>query len=72
MRRSLIQTNSPFESKKKYIHYTSTYPLEDQFFKPTIDRYSETDDDKIFKQECDLINLALDNVEPNKAINYGG
>jgi len=69
--RKLIQTNSPFEHIKKYIHYASTYPLEDQFFKPAIDKFSETDDEKIFKQECDLINLALDNIEPNKAINYG-
>ena len=69
--RKLIQTNSPFEHIKKYIHYASTYPLEDQFFKPAIDKFSETDDEKIFKQECDLINSALDNIEPNKAINYG-
>jgi len=69
--RKLIQTNCPFEHIKKYIHYASTYPLEDQFFKPAIDKFSETDDEKIFKQECDLINSALDNIEPNKAINYG-
>ena len=69
--RKLIQTNSPFEHIKKYIHYASTYPLEDQFFKPAIDKFSETDDEKIFRQECDLINSALDNIEPNKAINYG-
>ena len=69
--RKLIQTSSPFEHIKKYIHYASTYPLEDQFFKPVIDKFSETDDEKIFKQECDLINSALDNIEPNKAINYG-
>ena len=69
--RKLIQTNSPFEHIKKYIYYASTYPLEDQFFKPAIDKFSETDDEKIFKQECDLINSALDNIEPNKAINYG-
>ena len=69
--RKLIQTNSPFEHIKKYIHYASTYPLEDQFFKPAIDKFSETDDEKIFKQECDLINSALDKIEPNKVINYG-
>jgi hypothetical protein len=69
--RKLIQTNSPFEHIKKYIHYASTYPLEDQFFKPAIHKFSETDDEKIFKQESDLINSALDNIEPNKAINYG-
>jgi hypothetical protein len=72
MNRALIQTNSPFESIQKYIHYSSTYPLKDQLIKPTIDRYAETDDEKIFKQECDLIDLALDNLEPSKVINYGG
>ena len=69
--RKLIQTNNPFEHIKKYIHYASTYPLEDQFFKSAIDKFSETDDEKICKQECDLINSALDHIEPNKTINYG-
>jgi len=34
----------------------------------TSDELNETDDGKIFQQECDLIDSALKNVEPNKAL----
>ena len=53
---------------QKYIHYTSTYPLKNQSMKMPSDELNNTDDDKIFKQECDLIDSALINIEPVKAI----
>ena len=67
-RRNLIQTTSPFEDIEKYIHYGSTYPLKDQVLLTSPDVLSHTNDDKIFLQECDLIDSALINVEPDKAI----
>ena len=66
--RNLIQTTSPFEDIEKYIHYGSTYPLKDQALLTSPDVLSHTNDDKIFLQECDLIDSALINVEPDKAI----
>ena len=66
--RQLVQTSMPFEDIKKYIHYSSSYPLQDQLIITTSDELNETDDEKIFQQECDLIDSALINIEPNKAI----
>ena len=66
--RNLIQTTSPFEDIEKYIHYGSAYPLKDQAILTSPDVLSHTNDDKIFLQECDLIDSALINVEPDKAI----
>ena len=68
VRRNLIQTTSPFEDIKKYINYGSSYPLKDQSLLVSPDILSHTNDDKIFLQECDLIDSALINVEPDKAI----
>ena len=66
--RQLVQTSMPFEDIKKYIHYSSSYPLQDQLIIITSDELNETDDEKIFQQECDLIDSALINIEPNKAL----
>jgi hypothetical protein len=66
--RQLVQTSMPFEDIKKYIHYSSSYPLQDQLIITTSDELNETDDEKIFQQECDLIDSALINIEPNKAL----
>jgi len=66
--RQLVQTSVPFEDIKKYIHYSSSYPLQDQIIISTSDDLNKTDDEKIFQQECDLIDSALKNVEPNKAL----
>jgi len=66
--RQLVQTSVPFEDIKKYIHYSSSYPLQDQLIIITSDELNETDDEKIFQQECDLIDSALINIEPNKAL----
>ena len=66
--RQLVQTSVPFEDIKKYIHYSSSYPLRDQIIISTSDDLNKTDDEKIFQQECDLIDSALKNVEPNKAL----
>jgi hypothetical protein len=68
VKRNLIQTTSPFEDIEKYIHYGSSYPLKDQAILTSPDILSHTNDDRIFIQECDLIDSALNNVEPNKAI----
>jgi hypothetical protein len=68
VKRNLIQTTSPFEDIEKYIHYGSAYPLKDQAILTSPDVFSHTNDDKIFLQECDLIDSALINVEPGKAI----
>jgi len=66
--RQLVHTSMPFEDIKKYIHYSSSYPLQDQLIIITSDELNETDDEKIFQQECDLIDSALINIEPNKAL----
>ena len=66
--RQLVQTSMPFEDIKKYIHYSSSYPLQDQLIITTSDELNETDDEKIFQQECGLIDSALINIEPNKAL----
>ena len=66
--RQLVQTSMPFEDIKKYIHYSSSYPLQDQIIISTFDDLNEIDDEKIFQQECDLIDSALINIEPNKAL----
>ena len=58
----------PFEDIKKYIHYASSYPIKDQFFLTSPDLLSHTNDDKIFMQECDLIDSALKNIEPDQVI----
>ena len=68
VKRNLIQTTSPFEDIEKYIHYGSSYPLKDQALLTSPDVLSHTNDDKIFLQECDLIDSALINIEPGKAI----
>ena len=56
------------EDIKKYIHYSSSYPLQDQLIIITSDELNETDDAKIFQQECGLIDSALINIEPNKVL----
>ena len=66
--RKLVQSSKPFEDIQKYIHYTSTYPLMNQSMEILSDELSDTDDDRIFKQECDLIDSALINIEPVKVI----
>ena len=67
-KRNLIKTSRPFEDIKKYIHYASSYPLKDQVVLTSPDLLSHTNDDKIFTQECDLIDSALKNIEPDQAI----
>ena len=67
-KRKLIKTSSPFKDIQKYINYASSYPLRDQFILTSPDLLSHSNDDKIFKQECDLIDSALKNIEPDQAI----
>ena len=67
-KRNLIKTSSPFEDIQKYINYASSYPLKDQVVLTSPDLLSHTNDDKIFTQECDLIDSALNNIEPDQAI----
>ena len=67
-KRNLIKTSSPFGDIQKYINYASAYPLKDQFVIISPDLLSHTNDDKIFKQECDLIDSALKSIEPDQAI----
>tara|TARA_Y100000739_G_C20608128_1_gene466890 strand:- start:1567 stop:2754 length:1188 start_codon:yes stop_codon:yes gene_type:complete len=66
--RKLVQSSKPFEDIQKYIHYTSTYSLEHQTILTPSDVLDHTDDDKIYKQECGLIDSALINIEPVKTI----
>ena len=69
--RKLVQSSKPFEDIQKYIHYTSTYSLEHQTILTPSDVLDHTDDDKIYKQECGLIDSALINIEPGMTIvNY--
>ena len=67
-KRNLIKTSSPFEDIQKYINYASSYPLKDQVVLTSPDLLSHTNDDKIFTQECDLIDSALNNIDPDQAI----
>ena len=66
--RKLVKTFNPYENIQKYINYSSAYPLKDQSMMPSSDFLHHTDDDKIYRQECDLIDAALLNLEPSKAI----
>ena len=66
--RKLVKTFNPFENIQKYINYSSAYPLKDQSMITSSDFLQHTDDDKIYRQECDLIDAALLNLEPSKAI----
>ena len=66
--RKLVKTFNPFESIQKYINYSSAYPLKDQSMLASSDFLHHTNDDKIYRQECDLIDAALLNLEPSKAI----
>ncbi|MGB1805590.1 MAG: hypothetical protein ACPHLM_07135 [Candidatus Pseudothioglobus sp.] len=66
--RKLVKTFNPFENIQKYINYSSAYPLKDQSMITSSDFLHHTDDDKIYRQECDLIDAALLNLEPSKAI----
>ena len=67
-KRKLIKTSSPFKDIQKYINYASSYPLKDQVVLTSPDLLSHTNDDKIFTQECDLIDSALNNIDPDQAI----
>ena len=66
--RKLVKTFNSFENIQKYINYSSAYPLKDQSMITSSDFLQHTDDDKIYRQECDLIDAALLNLEPSKAI----
>ena len=66
--RKLVKTFNPFENIQKYINYSSAYPLKNQSIVQSDDFLHHTDDDKIYRQECDLIDAALLNLEPSKAI----
>ena len=66
--RKLVKTFNSFENIQKYINYSSAYPLKDQSMITSSDFLQHTDDDKIYRQECDLIDSALLNLEPGKAI----
>lgn len=66
--RKLVKTFNPYENIQKYINYSSAYPLKDQSMITSSDFLQHTDDDKIYRQECDLIDAALLNLEPSKAI----
>ena len=66
--RKLVKTFNPFENIQKYINYSSAYPLKDQSMLASSDFLHHTNDDKIYRQECDLIDAALLNLEPSKAI----
>ena len=66
--RKLVKTFNPYENIQKYINYSSAYPLKDQSMITSSDFLQHTDDDKIYRQECDLIDSALLNLEPGKAI----
>ena len=66
--RKLVKTFNPYENIQKYINYSSAYPLKNQSIVQSDDFLHHTDDDKIYRQECDLIDAALLNLEPSKAI----
>ena len=66
--RKLVKTFNPYENIQKYINYSSAYPLKDQSMQASSDFLHHTNDDKIYRQECDLIDAALLNLEPSKAI----
>ena len=66
--RKLVKTFNPYENIQKYINYSSAYPLKDQSMLTSSDFLQHTNDDKIYRQECDLIDAALLNLEPSKAI----
>ena len=66
--RKLVKTFNPYDNIQKYINYSSAYPLKDQSMITASDFLHHTDDYKIYRQECDLIDAALLNLEPSKAI----
>ena len=66
--RKLVKTFNPYENIQKYINYSSAFPLKDQSMLASSDFLHHTNDDKIYRQECDLIDAALLNLEPSKAI----
>ena len=66
--RKLVKTFNPYENIQKYINYSSAYPLKNQSIVQSSDFLHHTDDDKIYRQECDLIDAALLNLEPSKTI----
>ena len=66
--RKLVKTFNPYENIQKYINYSSAYPLKNQSMLASYDFLHHTNDDKIYRQECDLIDAALLNLEPSKAI----
>ena len=66
--RKLVKAFNPYENIQQYINYSSAYPLKDQSMLAASDFLHHTNDDKIYRQECDLIDAALLNLEPSKAI----